>query len=68
VVVSGRADLARATPARDYHASITTRSARHAAIASSKGPVVNENFSLIVMIVFMVLSLAFLAEQIAKYH
>jgi hypothetical protein len=29
---------------------------------------VNENFSLIVMIVFMVLSLAFLAEQISKYH
>jgi len=28
----------------------------------------NENFSLIVMCVFMVLSLAFLAEQITAYH
>jgi hypothetical protein len=29
---------------------------------------VRENFSLIVMCVFMVLSLAFLAQQITAYH
>jgi hypothetical protein len=28
----------------------------------------NENFSLIAMIIFMVVSLAFLAEQVLKYH
>jgi hypothetical protein len=28
----------------------------------------NENFSLIVMCVFLLLSLAFLAEQITAYH
>ena len=28
----------------------------------------NENFSLVVMIIFMVLSLAFLAEQITTYR
>jgi hypothetical protein len=28
----------------------------------------NENFSLILMCIFMVLSLAFLAEQITAYH
>jgi hypothetical protein len=28
----------------------------------------NENFSLVVMCIFMILSLAFLAEQITAYH
>jgi hypothetical protein len=28
----------------------------------------NENFSLIAMIIFMVVSLAFLAEQVITYH
>lgn len=32
------------------------------------GGVLNENFSLIVMIVFLVLSLAFLAQQISLYR
>jgi hypothetical protein len=32
------------------------------------GTDVRENFSLIVMCVFMVLSLAFLAQQITAYH
>jgi hypothetical protein len=29
---------------------------------------VNENFSLIVMVLFLLASLAFLAEQISSYH
>jgi hypothetical protein len=36
--------------------------------ASTSTASVNENFSLIVMIVFLVLSLAFLAQQITLYH
>jgi len=35
---------------------------------SEPGAVVNENFSLIVMIIFLVLSLAFLAQQISLYR
>lgn len=36
--------------------------------SAARRKTVNENFSLIVMCIFMVLSLAFLAEQISAYH
>jgi hypothetical protein len=36
--------------------------------AGARRNAVNENFSLIVMCIFMVLSLAFLAQQITAYH
>jgi hypothetical protein len=33
-----------------------------------QGTVMNENFSLVVMCIFLLLSLAFLAQQLTSYH
>jgi hypothetical protein len=44
------------------------RPAGRAAALYRDGQAMNENFSLVVMCIFLLLSLAFLAQQLTSYH
>lgn len=55
---------------RGLHYRLTTRTlvAARRAAGMRASEAVNENFSLIVMCIFLLASLAFLAQQITAYH